>query len=97
MDEKSLKVYSTERRMDDVKEVVAESGRAIFSLLMQLTHGDAKNMLMAHARKEMRNGFYSMLEFNKTWDPQARTGKLAALVDLVTLCLWITRIGSWEN
>ena len=25
-----------------------------------------------------------MLEFNSTWDPQTRTGKLAALVDLVT-------------
>ena len=39
---------------------------------------------MAHARKEMRNGCYSILKFNKNWDPRTKTGKLAALVDLVT-------------
>ena len=51
---------------------------------MQLTDGDAKRILLAHARKEMRNGFYSLLELNSRWDPQTKSMKLVALVDLVT-------------
>ena len=69
---------------------------------MQLTDGEAKNMLMAHARKEMRNGSVRFVEFTKNWDPQTRTGKLAALVDLVTPSLvgnpdkFMGKLMEWE-
>ena len=84
MDEKSLKVDLTKEGMEGIGKVVVESGGELFSLLLQLTDGEAKSMLMAHAGKEVRNGLYSILELNENWDPQTRTGKLAALVDLVT-------------
>ena len=84
MDERSIKVDWTKEGMDEIEMVFMESGGAFFPLLMQLTDGEAKSMLMGHAGKKMKNGVCSILELNKSWDPQARTGKLAALVDLVT-------------
>ena len=55
MDEKIFKVDFIKEGMEGIEKVVVESGGALFSLLMQLTDGEAKNMLMAHARKELRN------------------------------------------
>ena len=52
MDEKHLKVDSTESHMVEVKKVVEARGGALFSLLMQFADVETKKMLMAHARKK---------------------------------------------
>ena len=52
--------------------------------MIRLTDGEAGKMLLTPQKKRVRNGFYSLLEMNSRWDPQRKSGKLAALVDLAT-------------
>ena len=66
------------------RKVIEETKDAIFSLIVQLTDGEANNMILIHSRKGVRNGYCSLLELNARWDPQPKSGKLAALVELVT-------------
>ena len=42
---------------DKVKGIIEESKKALFSLLIQFTDGEAKNMLFAHARRNSRNAY----------------------------------------
>ena len=64
--------------------VISQNSEPLFSLMVQLTDGEAKKMLMTHKNTRISSEFYSLLEMNGRWDPQTKSGKLAALVDLVT-------------